>query len=217
MIVMKFGGTSVGDAARVDQVATIIEAQPSPRAAVARLASGVTICCWMRPAPRLSTVGGLVTRLVAAIRARTTTLWPHWRRQERAAAVAALDQLHAASTTALSDVRPRRRAQPAQRGPHPRHRREGDELLLAAMLRSRRCRPCMSGRSRHRHRNRTACPSRPRPQPASWRPRRLRPHLEDGQTVVSPGFIGRAPMARPAHWDVVLRLQRNAPRRARRR
>src|SRR5918999_169779 len=42
MIVMKFGGTSVGDAARAHQVATIIEAQPSPRAAVVSAASGVT-------------------------------------------------------------------------------------------------------------------------------------------------------------------------------
>ena len=42
MIVMKFGGTSVGDAARVGQAAAIVEAQPAPRAVVVSAASGVT-------------------------------------------------------------------------------------------------------------------------------------------------------------------------------
>ena len=42
MIVLKFGGTSVGDLNRVRDAAAIIEAQPQPRAAVVSAASGVT-------------------------------------------------------------------------------------------------------------------------------------------------------------------------------
>src|SRR4249919_3027531 len=42
MIVLKFGGTSVGNAERVRDAAAIIELQPSPRAAVVSAASGVT-------------------------------------------------------------------------------------------------------------------------------------------------------------------------------
>jgi len=42
MIVMKFGGTSVGDAKRVAQVAAIVEAQRHPRAVVVSAASGIT-------------------------------------------------------------------------------------------------------------------------------------------------------------------------------
>jgi aspartokinase/homoserine dehydrogenase 1 len=42
MIVLKFGGTSVGDAKRVQDAAAIIELQPTPRAAVVSAASGVT-------------------------------------------------------------------------------------------------------------------------------------------------------------------------------
>ena len=42
MIVLKFGGTSVGNAERVQEVASIIERQPTPRAAVVSAASGVT-------------------------------------------------------------------------------------------------------------------------------------------------------------------------------
>ena len=42
MIVLKFGGTPVGDLNRVRDAAAIIEAQPEPRAAVVSAASGVT-------------------------------------------------------------------------------------------------------------------------------------------------------------------------------
>src|SRR5688572_2476220 len=42
MIVLKFGGTSVGSLERVRDAASIIEAQPLPRAAVVSAAGGVT-------------------------------------------------------------------------------------------------------------------------------------------------------------------------------
>ena len=42
MIVLKFGGTSVGTLEKVRDAAAIIEQQPEPRAAVVSAASGVT-------------------------------------------------------------------------------------------------------------------------------------------------------------------------------
>ena len=42
MIVLKFGGTSVGSAARVREAARIALSQPAPRVAVVSAASGVT-------------------------------------------------------------------------------------------------------------------------------------------------------------------------------
>src|SRR3712207_3079343 len=105
MVVMKFGGTSVGDAARVHQVATIIEAQPSPRTAVVSAASGVTNM--LLDAARAAAVGGdeLAGRLVAEIRSRHDDIAAAiGNDRERAAAVAALDQLHAALDDALLDV-----------------------------------------------------------------------------------------------------------------
>ena len=42
MIVLKFGGTSVGTLEKVRDAATIITQQPFPRAAVVSAASGVT-------------------------------------------------------------------------------------------------------------------------------------------------------------------------------
>src|SRR5215208_8245625 len=138
MIVMKFGGTSVGDATRVHQVATIIEAQPSPRAAVVSAASGVTNL--LLDAARAAAVGGgeLVTKLVADIRARhhdiATAIGDD---QERAAAVAALDQLHAALDDALADVDRAGELGPRNADSIVATGEKAMSILLAAILRSR--------------------------------------------------------------------------------
>ena len=70
MIVMKFGGTSVGDAVRVHQVAAIVEAQPLPRAAVVSAATGVTNL--LLDAARAAAADGeeFSSRLVADVRSR---------------------------------------------------------------------------------------------------------------------------------------------------
>jgi aspartate kinase len=137
MIVMKFGGTSVADAARVRQVATIIEAQSSPRAAVVSAASGVTNK--LLDAARAAAVDGgeLAAKLVAEIRTRHHDIASAIDDdQERAATVAALDQHHAALDDALADVD---RAGELSLRNADRIVSTGEKamsLLLAAMLRS---------------------------------------------------------------------------------
>jgi aspartate kinase len=195
MIVMKFGGTSVGDAARVHQVATIIEAQPGPRAAVVSAASGVTNM--LLDAARAAAVDGreLVTRLVADIRARhhdiATAIGDD---QERAAAVAALDQLHAALDDALSDVDRAGELSPRNADRIVASGEKAMSILLAAMLRSRGVPAVHVWADRviatdNRYGN-------ARPDRALTRElaaQEVRPHLDAGQTVVFTGFIGRAP------------------------
>ena len=195
MIVMKFGGTSVGDAARVHQVATIIEAQPSPRAAVVSAASGVTNV--LLDAARAAAVDGgeLVAKLVADVRARHHDIAAAiGHDQERAAAVAALDQLHAALDDALSDVD---RAGELSARDADRIVATGEKamsVLLAAMLRSRGVPAVHVWADRviatdNRYGN-------ARPDRALTRElaaQEVRPHLDASQTVVFTGFIGRAP------------------------
>src|SRR5215213_7921287 len=195
MIVMKFGGTSVGDATRVHQVATIIEAQPSPRAAVVSAASGVTNM--LLDAARAAAVGGgeLVTKLVADIRARqhaiATAVGDD---QGRAAAVAALDQLHAALDDALSDVD---RAGELSSRNADRIVATGEKamsILLGATLRSRGIPAVHVWADRviatdNRYGN--ARPERVLTRELACQ--EVRPHLAAGETVVMTGFIGGAP------------------------
>ncbi|MDQ3045333.1 MAG: aspartate kinase, partial [Chloroflexota bacterium] len=70
MIVLKFGGTSVGSAERLREAATIIAAQPQPRLVVVSAASGMTNL--LLEAARSAAQGNPadVAELVAAIRAR---------------------------------------------------------------------------------------------------------------------------------------------------
>src|SRR5688572_11932646 len=102
MIVMKFGGTSVADAARVAQVAAIVEAQPLPRVAVVSAASGVTNL--LLDAARAAANGGVdrAAPFAHEIRIRHDAVAAAiGDERERAAAIAALDQLHAALDDAL--------------------------------------------------------------------------------------------------------------------
>src|SRR5918998_273130 len=176
MIVMKFGGTSVGDAARVHQAATIIEAQPSPRAAVV---DG----------------GELVARLVADVRSRHHDIAAAiGDDQERAAAVAALDQLHAALDDALADVDRAGELSPRDADRIVATGEKAMSILLAAMLRSRGVPAVHVWADRviatdNRYGN-------ARPDRALTRElaaQEVRPHLDAGQTVVFTGFIGNAP------------------------
>src|SRR5262245_51717304 len=105
MIVLKFGGTSVGDAARVRQAAAIIEAQPQPRLAVVSAAAGGTN--QLLEAARAVAAGDAAhtATLTAAIRDRHLTIAAAIAvEDERLAAIAELDQLHAALDDALAAV-----------------------------------------------------------------------------------------------------------------
>jgi aspartate kinase len=195
MIVMKFGGTSVGDAARVGQAAAIIEAQPAPRAAVVSAASGVTNL--LLDAARAAAVEGdeLVLKLAAGVRARHHEVAAaidddH----ERAAALAALDQLHAALDEALAGVA---RAGKLSARESDRIVATGEKamsILLAAVLRSRGTPAThvwadrvIATDERHGH----ARPDRGKTRELAAQ--EVRPHLDAGATVVFTGFIGCAP------------------------
>jgi aspartate kinase len=195
MIVMKFGGTSVGDAARVHQVATIIEAQPNPRAAVVSAASGVTNM--LLDAARAAAVGGgeLVARLVAEIRARHHDIASAiGNEQERVTAVAALDQLHAALDDALADVDRAGELSPRNADRIVATGEKAMSVLLAATLRCRGVPAVHVWADRviatdNRHGN--ARPDRVLTRELAAQ--ELQPHLDAGFTVVFTGFIGRAP------------------------
>src|SRR5215216_1085372 len=195
MIVMKFGGTSVADAARVHQVAAIVEAQPSPRAAVVSAASGVTNMLLDAGSAVAVDGGELVTKLVADIRTRHHDVASAIADdQERAAAVAALDQLHAALDDALSDVD---RAGDLSSLNADRIVATGEKamsILLAATLRARGVPAVHVWADRvvatdNRHGN--ARPDRVLTRELAAH--EVQPHLDAGLTVVFTGFIGRAP------------------------
>src|SRR5215208_7962516 len=195
MIVMKFGGTSVGDPTRVHQVATIIETQPNPRAAVVSAASGVTNM--LLDAARAAAVGGgeLTAKLVAEIRARHHDIASAiGDDQERAAAVAALDQLHAALDDALAAVDRAGELSPRNADCIVATGEKAMSVLLAATLRSRGVPAVHVWADRviatdNRHGN--ARPDRVLTRELAAH--EVQPHLDAGLTVVFTGFIGRAP------------------------
>ena len=195
MIVMKFGGTSMGDAARVHQVATIIQAQPNPRVAVVSAASGVTNM--LLDAARAAAVEGdeLAARLAAEIRTRHLEIAAAiGDDQERSAAVAALDQLHAAFDDALSEV-----ARAGQLSPRHADRiaatgEKAMSILLAAILRSLGTPAVHVWADRVIATDNRFGNARPdRVQTRELGAQEVRPHLDAGATVVFTGFIGRAP------------------------
>lgn len=105
MIVLKFGGTSVADAQRLREAATIAEAQPGPRVVVVSAAGGVTnrLLEAARAAATRDTDGA--ADLTTAIRARHAAIAAGIPDEtERARAGAALDGLHDALDAALADV-----------------------------------------------------------------------------------------------------------------
>src|SRR5262245_3050323 len=103
MIVLKFGGTSVGNVERVRDAAAIVEAQASPRAAVVSAASGVTNL--LLEAAARAAAGVRAGGIAAAIRDRHLGIAAGIGDEaERTAALAELDQLHAALDEALAGV-----------------------------------------------------------------------------------------------------------------
>jgi bifunctional aspartokinase / homoserine dehydrogenase 1 len=195
MIVMKFGGTSVGDAARLRQVAAIVEAQPLPRAAVVSAASGVTNLLLDAARAAASESEEFMTRLSEEIREKHYAIAAEIGiEQERAAAVASLDQLHAAFDEALASVL--RAGELTQRN-SDRIVATGEKamsVLLAATLRSRGTPAVHAWADRviatdGRHGN--ARPDRVRTRELAAQ--ELRPQLDAGVTIVFTGFIGHAP------------------------
>lgn len=195
MIVLKFGGTSVGNAERVADAASIIEGRPQPRAAVVSAASGVT---------NLLLEAASAAAEGAADRARTAVATIHSKHAgvaagigddaERVAATAELDQLHAALDAALRDVAA---AGAASKRDSDRIVATGEKamsVLLAATLRSRGTPAIHVFADRvigTDDRFGAARPDRQRTREQADEV--IRPLLASGQTVVVTGFIGGAP------------------------
>src|SRR4051812_36954441 len=105
MIVLKFGGTSVGNAERVADAASIIELQPKPRAAVVSAASGVTNLLLESANAAAANHPERMATAVAAIHEKHANVLAGINdAHERAGATAAVGALHDALDAALSNV-----------------------------------------------------------------------------------------------------------------
>jgi aspartokinase/homoserine dehydrogenase 1 len=195
MIVLKFGGTSVGNVDRVRDAAAIIEAQPSPRAAVVSAASGVTNL--LLDAVAMSGAGEVERALEVAATIRDKHLAiadgivdP----AERTAARAELDQLHAPHDGALVDVA---RIGELSKRDSDRVVATGEKamsVLMAATLRARGTPAVHVFADRviatdDRYGSARPQRERTREQAAAV----VQPLLNRGLTVVMTGFIGGAP------------------------
>ena len=195
MIVLKFGGTSVADAARVREAATIIEARATPRAVVVSAAGGVTNL--LLEAARAAAAGDSagMTTTTARIRERhgaiTDEIAPE---AERLAASAELDQLHAALDEALTGVAAAGQLDAAASDRIVATGEKAMSIIMAATLRGRGTPAAHLFADRviatdDRFGNARPDRSRTREQAEAL----ARPLLDAGLTVVLTGFIGGTP------------------------
>lgn len=195
MIVLKFGGTSVGSLERVREAAAIAVAQPAPRAVVVSAASGVTNLLLEAGRQAASGDRGGMTETVAAIVAKHQSildglpLGPD--RTETANRIedlhTALD-LNLADVTAAGDFSPRFSDRIVATG------EKVMSLLMAATLRAdgHRAEAVFADRvigTDARYGAARPDRERTREQAAAV----VRPILDAGKTVVMTGFIGGAP------------------------
>ncbi len=195
MIVLKFGGTSVGDVHRVREAAAIIEAQPAPRAAVVSAASGVTNMLLEAAAAAAAGASGRAAQIASDIvQKHAGILAGIDNREERSAAEAQLEQLYAALDDALDEVFEARDCSSRLSDRIVSTGEKSMSIMMAATLRSRGTRAAhvfadqvIATDDRHG----SARPDRDRTREAAARV--VRPLLDDGSTVVMTGFIGFAP------------------------
>jgi aspartate kinase len=195
MIVLKFGGTSVGDVHRIREAASIIEAQPAPRAAVVSAASGVTNMLLEAAAAAAAGASGRAAQIAGDIRAKHASIVAGVENEaERLAAEAALEELHAALDEALAEAVAVRDCSDRLSDRIVSTGEKAMSVMMAATLRSRGTRAAhvfadqvIATDNRHG----SARPDRDRTREAAARV--VRPLLDDGHTVVMTGFIGFAP------------------------
>ncbi|MDQ3694793.1 MAG: aspartate kinase [Chloroflexota bacterium] len=195
MIVLKFGGTSVGDETRIHQAAAIVESQPAPRVVVVSAASGVTNV--LLAAARAAGDGDRTSleELTGRVRAKHDGLAASVEAEpDRLLAIAELDQLHARLDEALADVL-------AAGGLNPRDSdrivatgEKAMSVLMAAVLRGRGLPAThvyadLVVATDSRFGNARPDRQRTRERAAAV----VRPLLDEGQTVVVTGFIGGSP------------------------
>ena len=195
MIVLKFGGTSVGTAAKVADAAAIVERQPLPRAVVVSAAGGVTNL--LLEAATASAAGDdeLSRATVATIHGKHAAVASGIADpDELAKATAVLDQLHAALDSLLGEVRDAGEVSRRASDAIVSTGEKAMSTLLAAIMRARGtdavhvfADTVLATDDRFGH----ARPDREltRVQAEAL----LRPYLDAGTTVVLTGFIGGAP------------------------
>lgn len=195
MIVLKFGGTSVGNAERVQDAASIIELQPMPRAAVVSAASGVTNMLLEAAGAAASGDRARANEIAEAIQKKHAgVLAGIGDSDERKAATAIVAQLHLALDAALDHVAA---AGELSKRDSDRIVATGEKsmsVMMAATLRSRGT-PAVHIfadtviATDDRFGSARPDRQRTRDQAATV----VLPHLEAGLTVVMTGFIGGAP------------------------
>ena len=195
MIVLKFGGTSVANAERVREAAAIVDTQPTPRVVVVSAAAGVTNL--LLEAARAAGAGDAARAADVAAQVRERHLEVAsgvGDEAERLAALAELDQLHAALDDSLADVAA---AGALSHRDSDRIVATGEKamsVLMAATLRARGTPAAHVFADRvvatdDRFGNARPDRARTREQAAAV----ARPLLDQGLTVVMTGFIGGAP------------------------
>ncbi len=195
MIVLKFGGTSVGTLERVEVAASIIESQPQPRAVVVSAASGITNM--LLDAASLSASGrfddalalhrDIVDRhqlITAGVSSET----------ERQLALSDLDNLHAELDESLRTVAASHNLTDSHSDRIVSIGERCMAVIVAAILRSRGtsathifANNVIATDGRHGN----AKPERDRTREQARQV--VRPLLDAGKTVVMTGFIGGAP------------------------
>lgn len=195
MIVLKFGGTSVGNADRVSDAASIIELQPKPRAAVVSAASGVTNLLLEAAGAAAAGDRAKAGEVTAQIHAKhANVLGGIASAEERAGAESAVQELHAALEAALDDVTADGELTKRNSDRIVSTGEKCMSVMMAATLRSRGT-PAV-----HVFANQVIATD---DRYGSARPDKVRsrelaaehvlPHLANGLTVVMTGFIGGAP------------------------
>ena len=201
MIVLKFGGTSVADAERVHHAAAIIEAQPAPRAAVVSAAAGVTNLLLeaaraaATPAPDDAGMTGGAADAARQVRGRHHAIAAGIAHEaERLAALAELDQLHAALDEALADVAAAGELSPRDSDRIVATGEKAMSVLLAATLRARGTPAAHLFTDRLLATDDRFGGARPdRGRTRDQVDALARPLLDAGLTLVLTGFIGGAP------------------------
>ena len=198
MIVLKFGGTSVGSIEKILDAVSIIEQQPLPRAAVVSAASGVTNM--LLEAANHSAAGetDAATNVVDLIVSRHLSIAEGIAdEQERLGAIAILDQLHAALRDSLEEVQS---AGSLSKELSDRIVSTGEKsmsTMMAALMRSQGT-PAVHIfadtviATDDRFGNARPDRERTREQAEAA----VRPHLDAGRTVIMTGFIGGTPDGR---------------------
>jgi bifunctional aspartokinase / homoserine dehydrogenase 1 len=195
MIVLKFGGTSVGNIDRVREAARIIESQPKPRVAVVSAVSGVTNLLLDAARAAAARDPNRAAADVSAIREKHLGIANGIHRAaERLAAVADLGQIHAALNDALEQVDDRGELTAKDSDRIVSTGEKAMSVLMAATLRARGT-PAVHlfadqviGTD---DRYGSARPDRGRTREQALAV--VRPFLDEGKTVVMTGFIGGAP------------------------